>query len=206
MEEKDIIHEILALKIQKRKGWLISGRNLDYHEVESVADHSWGAAFLAIAFLSEDYKEMVGAIGENKELEGYNKNIVIKMLIVHDIMEAKLGDVPLLNRTSCDDVREREYMQEYKDILREPGSISSEFIDLWEEFDAQNNINAKIARDIDRLECYFQLFLYKDKLIRKNGHDQWRKLVYSWRNNLDCKTPIGKWMQRWIEDSEGANS
>lgn len=201
MNEREALNEIFKVKQRKRKGWLMSGRGLNIHEVESVADHSWGAAFLAILLLPEDKSTLKKLVGNEIDIDLYNKDKIVQMLIVHDISEARWGDIPLIDKTDYDEDRERECIQNYRKTFAYSEHISSAsyICKMWDEFDRQSDINSRIAKDIDRLECYYQLFVYKNKLIKVNGLANWNKLVKSWKNDLQCKTLFGIWMQKWIE-------
>jgi len=72
----DILSLITDLKKEKRAGWV----ERKYLIGESVADHSWGAATLALLLLPEEGSKP------------YNKDKIIRMLLLHDISETVTGD------------------------------------------------------------------------------------------------------------------
>ena len=65
--------EILGLKDLDRAGWLRSGLT----NVESVAAHSWGVAFLAFHLCPEEL----------------DRQRLMEMAICHDVAEIKVGDI-----------------------------------------------------------------------------------------------------------------
>ncbi len=68
-----------------RTGWLMSG----VRPCESIADHSFGVAFLAMLLVDALRAEGVTVDGER----------VLRMALVHDAAEARTGDVPMPNKT-----------------------------------------------------------------------------------------------------------
>lgn len=201
------IKTLWNLKFQKRQGWILSGRNISQNNCESVADHSWGASFFGLLFLPSSASELSKLFGINKNEEGYDKNRIIDMLIVHDLAESLTGDIASVNKTPRDEVKEQEAI-----VLIRKNFECSDFpfdfekiVSLWTEFESQNTLNAKIARDIDQIECYLQLWCYRDELIRINGMIEWKKLRASWRSRISCSTLFGKWMLDWIDENIGCD-
>jgi putative hydrolases of HD superfamily len=68
-----------------RTGWLLRG----VRPCESIADHSFGVAFLAMLFVDAIRAEGGTIDGER----------TLRMALVHDAAEAKTGDIPMLEKT-----------------------------------------------------------------------------------------------------------
>jgi putative hydrolase of HD superfamily len=68
-----------------RTGWLLRG----VRPCESIADHSFGVAFLTMLFVDAIRAEGGTVDGER----------ALRMALVHDAAEAKTGDVPMPNKT-----------------------------------------------------------------------------------------------------------
>ena len=69
------------------QGW--KKRNIKTKRIESVTEHPWGALLLGMLYLPDSI--------ENED--EYNKEIVLKMLVVHDLAEAITGDVAYHDQT-----------------------------------------------------------------------------------------------------------
>lgn len=69
----DLFRKAGVLKNTVREGWKRAGID----EPESVADHSFRAAFIALI------------LGEEWDLDGFK---LVKLLLVHDIAESVIGD------------------------------------------------------------------------------------------------------------------
>jgi putative hydrolase of HD superfamily len=114
-------------------------RVLDGSRSETSAEHSWHLALSAV-MLSEH-------AGPTVALER-----VVEMLLVHDIVEVDVGDVPIY------DTAERLAIAELEDqaadrlfgLLPEPQG--SRYRDLWREFEEAETDDARFARALDRLQ------------------------------------------------------
>lgn len=156
------IHEIDKVKYIQRKSRLFnSDRN------ENDAEHSWHLAVMA----------MVLAGHSNEPVDTLK---VIKMLLIHDVVEIDAGDVFLydtvLNHTNTE--AERKAAERIFGLL--PTEQAEEFAAIWEEFEAGETSEAKFARAMDRLEPLLQDVSNKgivwrehnvsyDKVIQKNS-------------------------------------
>ena len=190
-----MINEVMNLKKQKRKGWTIKGRDISYEEAESVSDHSWAASIIAILFLPESTK------GESVAFhESYDKNKIIRMLIIHDLAEAHIGDIPYGFKTQVDKEREKERFSYYASLCDfYPMNSLKEIYELWNEFESLVSFNSKVAKDIDQIEGYTQLNIYREKLISQNGVDKWKRLVREWEKNINIRTDLGKLIYKKVK-------
>lgn len=129
-----------GLKIELRHGWLSNGRQ------ESVADHSWRMALLLISI--EPYLDF--KIDLLKAL---------KMVIVHDLAEAEVGDVFIFESVECDGKKmkkekEDKVMQKLRTTLPDP--LGEEFYQLWKEYDNKDSKEAKLLGALDKIEAQIQ--------------------------------------------------
>lgn len=134
----DFIKEIDKVKYIQRKTKLFnSDRN------ENDAEHSWHLALMAIV-LAEHSKEPIDILK------------VIKMVLIHDIVEIDAGDTFIYdsqkNHSNTDE--ERLAAQRIFGLL--PKEQRDELIAIWEEFEAGESSEAKFARSMDRLEPLLQ--------------------------------------------------
>ncbi|MGC2776134.1 MAG: HD domain-containing protein [Bradyrhizobium sp.] len=127
-----------GLKRELRHSWLSDGRR------ESVAEHSWSMSLLALLV----HRHLARPIEIDR---------VLKMIIVHDLVEALAGDIPFFETGSRKDAkaaREREAIEDIR--LRLPGTVGQEIFDLFHEFEAKTTAEAKFAAALDHLEVQMQ--------------------------------------------------
>ena len=148
---------IYRLKEVKRAGWNTTTLRESTPFIskcphpESVADHVWGAMLIAESFLPSSID------GE----PDYSKTRIVRLLMIHDLGEAFLGDTPVWARTSESEGLEREYFRSFSKMWYLAGmNGTSDFEQLLDEFYTKCTINAKIASDIDIIEGCFQVQLY----------------------------------------------
>jgi putative hydrolase of HD superfamily len=132
-QQIEFILEIDKLKQIIRRSYLISGERR-----ENTAEHSWHLAMLAL-ILAEHANEPVDLLR------------VLKMVLVHDIVEIDAGDTFVFDTVGIQDkaVREQEAAERLFGLL--PGDQASELRLLWEEFEARETAEAHFANAVDRL-------------------------------------------------------
>lgn len=197
---KLLLNEIYNLKQVKRQGWLLPGRGLCFDIVESVSDHSWSTTILALLLLPDSPTEYKNKYPDCVDYEDYNKDTVIKMLIVHDLAEAYTGDIPKGKKVEQNDNEEKMRFLYYKQLKLTKMGNTEILYELWNEFFSHNTLNSRIAKDIDQLECYLQLFFYRETLISINGIKGWYNIYNDWLNKLNITTCFGYELKIMIDD------
>jgi len=126
------------LEIDKLKTVLRKTKILHEDRLENSAEHSWQLA-LAALILSEYANEKVDV------------NHVIKMLLVHDLVEVYSGDTFHYHKEAYETLvaREMEAAKKIFGILSE--EQGKELLALWMEFENQRTPEAQFAASIDRL-------------------------------------------------------
>ncbi|MBU1297150.1 MAG: HD domain-containing protein [Gammaproteobacteria bacterium] len=126
--------EIDQLKSVIRKSPLI-----DKSRRENSAEHSWHLAMYALILKDSSDKEI-------------NIERVIKMLLIHDIVEIDAGDHPI--HETVDNTAQEEAEQKAGDRLFGllPTSQGEELKALWYEFEAAETNDAVFAKSLDRLQ------------------------------------------------------
>ncbi len=122
------------LKDAPRHCWTSGGRR------ESVAEHSWRAALMAM--LMRD------------EFPGLDIDRVIRMCLVHDLGEALTGDIPTFVKTDDDRAVEAAGLDGLIGTLPDPWP--GELRALFAEMDAQQTDEAKLYKALDRMEAIQQ--------------------------------------------------
>lgn len=129
------------LKSELRHSWLSNGRQ------ESVAEHTWRVSLMAM--LIEPYLDQEIDTGK-----------MLKMIIIHDLVEAEAKDIPAFDTMNNEQLREQKAQNEMKAIqrIRETlkGDLGRDVYDLWIEFEQKVTYEAKVANALDKLEAQIQ--------------------------------------------------
>ncbi len=126
------------LEIDKLKSILRRTSLINEARRENSAEHSWHIAVMAVLLAEHANEE-------------FNLAHVIKMLLVHDIVEIDAGDTFAYSGVSKTDQQAQETIAAERLFGLLPIDQASEFSALWEEFDAMNTPEAKFANAVDRL-------------------------------------------------------
>jgi putative hydrolase of HD superfamily len=124
------------LKSVQRSAWTSEGVR------ESVAEHTWRLCLMALVL--------------SGELDGIDAARVIEMCIVHDLGEAIGGDVPAVDQ----DPSSPKASSERRDLLTLleplPASLRDRVVALWDEYEAAETPEARVAKALDKLETIMQ--------------------------------------------------
>jgi putative hydrolase of HD superfamily len=125
------LDDVLRLKRYPRTGWLRVG----VRAPESVADHSFASALLGWRIA--------------RETPGVDAPRVALLLLVHDLLEARLGDVPTPAKRYLPegalDIAEKRIVEEQWSGDAEGAALAREFLD-------GRTPEAELARAVDNLE------------------------------------------------------
>ncbi len=136
-----------CLKNIERTGWIYW--NIPKKRLESIAEHIFGTCMLAIGIDSEYDLDI-------------DINVVLKMLICHELEEIVIGD-----NTPFDSMTEEEKLDLGKkgvEVVLEDLIKKDEYIALLDEFNEGESKNAKFAFYCDKLECVLQANVYDSTL------------------------------------------
>lgn len=139
------------LKKIPRQGWI---DKLSIEKPESVADHTFSMAIMGMIF---------------SDLENYDTEKVLKIILLHDLVESITGDM------TPEQISRKEKMKLENNIMKQilhdlPSSLEKQYLTLWKEYQLNNSREAKIVHQIDKLEMALQAKIYynqghsKDKL------------------------------------------
>jgi putative hydrolase of HD superfamily len=136
------VYEIGLLKRYKRTGWLIAGVS----DPESIADHSFRAAVLA---------------GIIAAMEGADPARAALLSVFHDSQETRLTDIPYLAKAY---VQRAPNEQVTADQTRGmPGPVADLIATTVGEYEEKTSLEARCARDADKLECLVQAIEYREQ-------------------------------------------
>ena len=130
----DILRVAEKLKCNTRHCYTSSGRQ------ESVAEHSWQIALMAMLIAPEFPEADMGK--------------VIRMCLIHDIGEAFTGDIPAFDKTAADSEKEDAVYDRWVQTL--PEDTKQEFTALLAEMNALETLEAKIYKALDKVEALIQ--------------------------------------------------
>lgn len=122
-----------ALKEVKRKTYLLSENRF-----ENTAEHSWAVSVLALVLA--DYAP-----------EGVSIQKVIKMLLLHDVVEIDAGDTLLYDTHLEAEKKVNELAAATRIFGILPASQAGEFKAIWQEFEEEQSSDAIFAAALDRL-------------------------------------------------------
>ena len=133
------------IEIDKIKDILRKTKLIHNNRYENDAEHSWSICVMAM--LLEEYSNFKVDILK-----------VMKMLLIHDVVEIDVGDTFLYARTRQNvKVEEQETATRVFSILE--ADQQQEMMSLWLEFEAKKTPEAKFATVFDRLEPILQNYL-----------------------------------------------
>jgi putative hydrolase of HD superfamily len=127
-----------GLKRELRHSWLSDGRR------ESVAEHSWQMALMAI--LIQPHLEQPVDLGRTLEI-----------IVVHDLVEALVGDVPYFETGERKRLKRQKEAQAIEDIRERLGPpVGDRIRALFIEFEERVTPEARFASALDNLEVQIQ--------------------------------------------------
>ena len=138
LKQVAFIHEIDKLKYIQRKTRLFNS-----DRSENDAEHSWHLAMMVMV-LAEHSNEPIDVLK------------VLKMVLIHDIVEIDAGDIFLYDTSKCHSNTEAERQAAERIFGMLPEDQAAEMRTLWEEFEACETAEAKFARAMDRFEPLLQ--------------------------------------------------
>ena len=122
------------LKRIERASW-ITGR----HRRENSAEHSWHLTLFALTLADH-------------APDGVQLDRVIRMLILHDIVEIDAGDAPIHGSVDAEAMAAKEEAAANRLFGLLPEDQAAEFRALWDEFEAGQTPDAVFAKSLDRFQ------------------------------------------------------
>ncbi len=147
----DFLIEIDRLKHVLRRAYLPgTDRN------ENTAEHSWHLA-VAVLVLAEYAAEPVDLAR------------VVRMALVHDIVEIDAGDTFFFDPVGALDKAEREQRAAERLFGLLPPDQAASFRAAWDEFEARQSAEARFASALDRFMPLIHNYLTEGRAWRQNG-------------------------------------
>jgi putative hydrolases of HD superfamily len=134
----NFLFELGNLKRVMRSGWWVGGVKTP----ETVAEHVFRTAWVGFVLA---------------RMEGADAGVVVMMCLAHDLHEARLNDQHKVGQAYLDPKPvEAQVLADQVAALPGGADLSA----LFAEYEGQKTLEAKVARDADRLECAVQSLEY----------------------------------------------
>lgn len=159
----ELFYDTRIHKDLPRSGWFFKG----IKNPESLADHSWHVSMIALA--------LGQYLLETKKIQ-LDLSKVIYMATIHDLPELKTMDLPTpivnkyLGRTHKHEIEENAFIDVFHNISL--SAISIALLPVWQEFEDQKTIEAKLVHCADKLDMMLQVIRYEE-LGHHNMDDFW---------------------------------
>lgn len=171
---RDFFYSVERLKDTLRSGHTANGRP------ESTAEHTWQLCLMAVAL--------------EEELVGLDTARLLRMLVLHDLAEVVHGDIPAPEQTGDKTADERIDMVNLLSSL--PDVSATRMLALWDEYNAAETAEARVAKGLDRLETVMQHvqgknpedFDYGFNLQYGRQHTDSHPLIAELRAPIDAET------------------
>ncbi len=143
--------------------------NTQSRRAENDAEHSWHLCLCVIV------------LAEHANVRSLDVLRVLKMLIVHDLVEIDAGDTFAYDTAAMADQHAREAVAAERIFGLLPADQAREFRGLWDEFEAKDTPEARFATAVDRfqpmlLNCRSQGAAWQrhgvthDRVVARNQH------------------------------------
>ena len=156
------------LEVEKLKQVFRQTLLVDDKRRENDAEHSWHLALMAL-LLQEHAAEEVAI------------HRVVKMVLIHDIVEIDAGDTFAYDEAGQAGKEEREREAAVRSFGMLPAPDGEVLIELWEEFEARATADARYANALDRFqplllnyhaggETWRRHGVRKEQVVARNAH------------------------------------
>lgn len=143
-------------EIDKLKSVLRRTKLIDQTKHENAAEHSWHITIMAIV-LSQYATHDIDILK------------VLKMLLVHDLVEINAGDTYCYDKVSIKKQKSIEEKSAEKIFKILPNDQAVLFRNLWNEFENRKTAESKFANSIDRLQPFLNIYLSKGESWKQNN-------------------------------------
>lgn len=160
----------------KRTGWVMQ----DIDDPESIVEHMYSCFFIGLIFLPNCYPAY----------SQYDKQKILNMLLIHDLAETNLGDIPKYDKTP--DFEPKENAEMLGLLLKgtyDGISVLSEYVEAWNMWYERGEENARIAKDIDTIQAIYQFLVYFNRTPWKFSKER----IVNWlKETHEVFTELGK--------------
>ncbi|HAA75229.1 TPA: hypothetical protein DCE37_08935 [Candidatus Latescibacteria bacterium] len=186
-EAVDRLSEQLAFleEIDKVKLILRQTSVADNSRRENDAEHSWHLATMAL-ILEEHAAEPVDLMR------------VIKMVLIHDLVEIDAGDTFAYDEVGAQGQADRERKAAERIFAILPVDQRAEVDALWTEFEAKETAESKYAASLDRFQPMLLNFLSEGSAWKRHGIRKSQVIARN-RHIADGSTALWEYAQKMID-------
>jgi len=165
--------ELQRLKRLDRTGWTLRGLP---NGTESVASHSFGVCATAM-LLADEIKQR----GLEIDIER-----VLRMALVHDWAETRVGDMPKTATTYFDaEARKRAEENAFRDIVAGTGKAASQYETIFHDYEQRASVEARLVKAADVIDLLIQVLALERAGAK--GLDEFWEVT----ENADFQLPTG---------------
>lgn len=188
MEYERLIRQIqFIVEIDKLKHILRQTLLIDGSRRENDAEHSWHVAIMAVL------------LSEYSNFEELDVSQVVKLILVHDLVEIDAGDVYCYDQDANQDrVKQHEKDAAVRLFNILPEDQAEEFFSLWEEFEERVTPEARFAASLDRLQPLLHDYNTKGIMWGKN-HVKSEQVMVRNKVIVDGSTILWEYAKEIIE-------
>ncbi|MBL7065608.1 MAG: HD family hydrolase [Anaerolineae bacterium] len=146
------------LKCVLRTGWVMRGVT----GAESVADHSFGVAFISLV-LAEMMEQPL------------DKAKLLTIALLHDLPESVIGDLPTPAAAYFPaGAKQKAEVQVLSELLCQLPH-AEQWHAWWQEFEDGASVEGRLVRDADRLDMLIQAHVYEQTTGNRHLEEFWAK-------------------------------
>ena len=145
------------VEIDRLKGVSRRTCRIDESRRENAAEHSWHLAVTAILLLEYAAEPSLDLLR------------VVKMLLVHDLVEIDAGDTFVYDEAGNSDKADREQKAAERIFGLLPPDQADAFRSLWDEFEARATPESRFACALDRLQPILHNYRTRGTVWREHG-------------------------------------
>lgn len=161
-----------------RTGWV----RAEIPSPENIVEHMYNCWLIGMLYLPE-----------TNDINGYDKNKILQMLLIHDLGETETGDI-----CRPEKVKKQKFYDHQEDVVMQSLLLSgtypdsadiSQYLDCWNNWSLRRGINYSVAKDVDNIQTIYQFCVYHTQHPDKFDAD---RVVY-WLSGInELETEIGK--------------
>jgi len=91
-----------------------------------------------------------------RDLPALDLTRLLKLCVIHDLGEAISGDIPAIHQTPGSSKAAEERADFLSLIAPLPDDLRTDFLGLWDEYEAAETVEAQVAKGLDKIETMAQ--------------------------------------------------
>ncbi len=155
-----LLFDANQLKLIPRIGWQLRG----VRPPESVAEHSFGVAFVALV------------LAEHVQSPPLDRGRLLAIALLHDLTETLITDLPPSAIRFLSPAAKQSAEEQALDHLLGDLPFGGEYRELWQEFEERSSAEGRLVRDADKLEMMIQALAYERDTGATNLDEFWDRI------------------------------